>query len=333
VAPVYLLGGERVFVTASIGISLYPEQAENMEILIRNADIAMYQAKEQGKNGYCIYHPSSSDHISTRFRLENDLHEALASNQLSLHYQPLYSADNLELSGFEALLRWNHPVMGYISPGEFIPYMESTELIFPIGEWVLEKAIQQLVEWKRIKPDLYVSINLSGSQLKCETSIKRILSALDESPLNQGDVELELTESSLLETSDTIRNRMQRLLEAGFQLALDDFGTGYSSLSYLHNFPLTRIKIDRAFAKTLTLNPDSHAMVRSIVAIGEALNLSITAEGIETEEQLKIISRLGVDHLQGFYLGKPMPEENALAVIMQHAKMRCFDKRMVKKQA
>jgi diguanylate cyclase (GGDEF)-like protein len=331
IAPVYLLEGERVFVTASIGISLYPEQADNLEMLIRNADIAMYQAKEQGKNGYCIYHPSSSDHINTRFRLENDLHEALASNQFSLHYQPLFNADNLGLSGFEALLRWRHPDLGYISPGNFIPYMESTELIFTVGEWVLEKAIQQLVEWKRLKPDLYVSINLSGRQLKSKASIDRLMSIFKESPLNQGDIELELTESSLLETSETIRYRMQQLLEAGFLLALDDFGTGYSSLSYLHNFPFTRIKIDRAFANTISPNPDSHAMIRAIVAIGDALNLSITAEGIENKQQLKIFSELGIDNFQGFYLGKPMPENDALTVIEQHAKIRTSDERSVLK--
>jgi diguanylate cyclase (GGDEF)-like protein len=327
VAPVYLLENERVFVTASIGISLYPEQADNLEMLIRNADIAMYQAKDQGKNGYCTYHPSSSDRINTRFRLENDLHEALTSNQFSLHYQPLFSADKLELSGFEALLRWNHPELGYISPVEFIPYMESTEMIFPVGEWVLQKAIQQLFEWKRIKHSLYISINLSGEQLKSKPSIDRLISIFNESPLNQGDIELELTESSLLETSDTIRYRMQQLLDAGFLLALDDFGTGYSSLSYLHNFPLTRIKIDQAFAKTLSLNPDSQAMIRTIVAIGEALNLNVTAEGIETDQQMKIFSNLGVDNLQGFFLGKPMPADECLTVIKQHSKITPFNDR------
>jgi diguanylate cyclase (GGDEF)-like protein len=329
VAPVYQLDGVRVFVTASIGICLYPEQAENLEMLIRNADIAMYQAKEQGKNGYCLYHPSSSDRINTRFRLENDLHEALASNQFSLHYQPLFRADNLALSGFEALLRWYHPDLGHISPGNFIPYMESTELIFPVGEWVLQQAIQQLVEWKKIKPDLYVSINLSGEQLKSKSSSHRIISIFNKSPLNRGDIELEITESSLLETSDTISYRMQQLLESGFLLALDDFGTGYSSLSYLHNFPLTRIKIDRAFIKTLSSSPDSQAMIRSIVAIGEALNLDVTAEGIETEQQLKILSNLGVDNLQGFYLGTPMPARDALEIIKQHTKIRSFNKQSV----
>jgi EAL domain-containing protein (putative c-di-GMP-specific phosphodiesterase class I) len=234
----------------------------------------------------------------------------------------LFNADNLGLSGFEALLRWYHPDLGYISPQDFIPYLESTELILPVGEWVLEKAIQQLVEWKRIKPDLYVSINLSGEQLKSKASIERMIFISNESPLDQGDIELELTESSLLETSDTIRYRMQQLLKAGFLLALDDFGTGYSSLSYLHNFPLTRIKIDRAFAKALSLHPDSQAMIRTIVAIGEALNLDVTAEGIETEQQLKIFSKLGVDDLQGFYLGTPMHEDEALAVIKQHTQKK-----------
>ncbi|GGY00664.1 hypothetical protein GCM10007160_30480 [Litchfieldella qijiaojingensis] len=316
-APAYRLQDKQVFVTASIGACLCPEQATDKDMLVKNADIAMYQAKDKGKNGYCVYHPGAAAYLDTRFMIENDLHEALTSNQLQLHYQPQFTTSGRTLVGFEALLRWHHPKLGWISPAEFIPVAEDTELIIPIGEWVLEQASRQLVEWKQVKSDLKISVNLSGQQLKNEAAINRMIAILHASPLARGDIELELTESSLPETTESIRIRMQLLLEAGFLLALDDFGTGHSSLFYLHNFPFTRIKIYRGFIERIKSRSDSQALIRTMVAIAAALDLGITAQGVESEEQLGILSAIGCDLVQGLYLGEPMSADEAQALFEQ----------------
>ncbi|MCE8033654.1 MULTISPECIES: EAL domain-containing protein [Halomonadaceae] len=316
-APAYQLQGKRVFVTGSIGASLCPEHAADKELLVKYADIAMYQAKEKGKNGYSIYRPESATYLDNLFRIENDLHEALVSNQLQLHYQPRYTTADRKLVGFEALLRWDHPELGQIAPAQFIPVAENTELILPIGEWILQQASQRLAEWKRIAPGLKLSLNLSGQQLKHDEAIEGLVSILRASTLSRGDIELELTESSLLEITEVIRVRMQRLLESGFLLALDGFSAGYSSLSYLHSFPFTRIKIARSFIEQLSPDPGSQALVSAMVAIGETLGLDITAQGVEYAEQLDILATIGCSQAQGLYLGEPMSADATRELIEQ----------------
>lgn len=321
-APAYRLRDQQVFVTGSIGACLCPEHAQDKELLIKYADIAMYQAKEQGKNGYCIYHPGSAAYLDNLFRIENDLHEALTSNQLRLHYQPRFTAAERKLAGFETLLRWEHPELGRIAPTQFIPLAENTELIVPIGEWVLEQAIRQLVEWKRIDPGLKISVNLSGQQLRQDAAVDGLISKLNASALGPGDVALELTEYALAESTEVIHARMRRLREAGFLLALDDFGAGHSSLAYLHSFPFDQIKIDRTFVERLGPERDSQILLKAVVTLGKALNAEVAAQGVQHEEQVEILTALGCDHLQGRYLGEPMPADAAQALIEQ-ASMAC----------
>ncbi len=321
-APAYRLRDQQVFVTGSIGACLCPEHAQDKELLIKYADIAMYQAKEQGKNGYCIYHPGSAAYLDNLFRIENDLHEALTSNQLRLHYQPRFTAAERKLAGFETLLRWEHPELGRIAPTQFIPLAENTELIVPIGEWVLEQAIRQLVEWKRIDPGLKISVNLSGQQLRQDAAVDGLISKLNASALGPGDVALELTEYALAESTEVIHARMRRLREAGFLLALDDFGAGHSSLAYLHSFPFDQIKIDRTFVERLGPERDSQILLKAVVTLGKALNAEVAAQGVQHEEQVEILTALGCDHLQGRYLGEPMPADAAQELIEQ-ASMAC----------
>ncbi|MGR2739219.1 putative bifunctional diguanylate cyclase/phosphodiesterase [Billgrantia sp. Q4P2] len=316
-APAYRLRDQQVFVTGSIGACLCPEHAQDKELLIKYADIAMYQAKEQGKNGYCIYQPGSAAYLDNLFRIESDLHEALTSNQLHLHYQPRFTAADRKLAGFETLLRWEHPELGQIAPTQFIPLAENTELIVPIGEWVLEQAIRQLVEWKRIDPGLKISVNLTGQQLRQDAAVDGLISKLHASTLGPGDVALELTESALAESTEVIHARIRRLREAGFLLALDDFGAGHSSLSYLHSFPFDQIKIDRTFVERLGPERDSQILLKAVVTLSKALNAEVAAQGVQHEEQVEILTTLGCDHLQGRYLGEPMPTDTAQVLIGQ----------------
>lgn len=306
-APCYLLDGHKVFVTASIGVSLCPEQAQDNSALIKYADIAMYQAKAKGKNCFCVYDAASEQHINEHFRIENDLRNALSANQLQLYYQPIFSANEHTLVGFEALLRWQHPDLGWIQPDVFIPIAESIELMVPIGKWVLEQAAQQLLKWRKLNADLCISINVSAQQLVSDQTVQELIATLHKYGLSQGAIELELTDSCLLEKSDNIRQRIQHLLDAGFQLAVDDFGTGYSSLSNLHYFPFTRIKIDCSFVKRINECIESQALVRAIVAIGSTLNIAVTADGIENLGQIDMLENLGCKYLQGYALGQPLP--------------------------
>lgn len=321
-APAYRLRDQQVYVTGSIGACLSPEHATDKELLIKYADIALYQAKEQGKNGYCIYQPGSAAYLDNLFRIESDLRAALASNQLRLHYQPRFTAAERKLVGFEALLRWHHPELGWVAPAQFIPIAENTDLIVPIGEWVLEQAMRQLVEWKRLDPGLQISVNLSGHQLRQEAAIDGLISKLNAAALDPGDVALELTECALAESTEVIHTRMRHLREAGFLLALDDFGAGHSSLSYLHSFPFDHIKIDRTFVEKLGPERDSQILLKAMVTLGQALNAEVAAQGVRNEEQVEVLAALGCHCVQGPYLGEPMLADTA-QILIEQAIMAC----------
>ncbi|MDH2435657.1 EAL domain-containing protein [Pokkaliibacter sp. MBI-7] len=327
-SPSFNVANTKVFVTASIGACLYPEQAKDKHSLVRYADMAMYQAKEQGKNAYCLYLPGSVDDMDIKFRLEHDLHDAIQQRQLVLEYQPLYGSQSHELFGFEALLRWHHPELGAIAPSEFIGIAEDCGLIIPIGEWVLTEVCTQLTEWQRIKPDLRVSINLSGYQLRNEPAMASLCAILERFALPEGSIELELTEGSLLETTEVMRTRLQQLLRVGFLLAIDDFGTGYSSLSYLHCFPFNRIKVDRSFVSRLNNGRESLALIKAVVAIGEALNMEVIAEGVEDEMQAKLLRDIGCDQMQGYFFSRPVPAMQATQILV--ARNRSADRERVR---
>jgi diguanylate cyclase len=311
-------------VTASIGACLYPEEADDRDSLMRHADTAMYRAKERGKNRYCLYRAGGIEPPSRHQQLEQALEGALARGELHLVYQPqvMLPPPGAEpgatpaVLGFEALLRWQHPALGAVGPCEFIPLAEASGAIEPIGEWVLREACERLKQWRLVHPALQMSVNLSARQLAGEETIERLARVLADSGLAPGAMELELTESLMVDRSERMIGRLSRLRSAGFGLAIDDFGTGYSSLAYLDSFPITTLKIDRAFVRKLG-TPAAHgdAIARAIVAIGAALGADVIAEGIETPAQAQALRALGCRRGQGYLYAAPLSENDALALL------------------
>jgi diguanylate cyclase (GGDEF)-like protein len=316
-------------VSASIGACVYPDAAEDGDSLMRHADSAMYRAKVHGKNRYCIHSADGDEARSRPQRVERALEVALARGELRLVYQPQVAlhadqaADGEDdgtgaargpqqgLSGFEALLRWHHDTLGAIGPGEFIPMAEASGAIEAIGEWALREACTMLLAWRDVNPHLKMSVNVSARQLVSDVAIDRLVAILDASELPAGAIELELTESLLVDRSETMLGRLHRLRDAGFRLAIDDFGTGYSSLAYLDNFPITTLKIDGAFTRKLGVDAQGDAIARAIVAIGVALEVDVIAEGIETPEHAASLRALGCLRGQGRLYGAPLEVADA----------------------
>jgi EAL domain-containing protein (putative c-di-GMP-specific phosphodiesterase class I) len=314
-AAPYRLRDRGAQVSASIGACLFPDDADDRDSLMRHADSAMYRAKERGKNRYHLYHAGGAEPPSRHQLLEQALEGALARGELHLLYQPQVllpaSGGQPEVIGFEALLRWRHPTLGPIGPAEFVPLAESCGAILPIGEWVLREACRQLVAWRADHPGLQVSVNLSARQLASGEAIDDLTRVLEASGLPAGAVELELTESLLVDRSETMLGRLGQLRAAGFGLAIDDFGTGYSSLAYLDSFPITTLKIDRAFVRNLSGAGHGDAIARAIIAIGAAIGADVIAEGIETTGQAHALRALGCLRGQGYLYAPPLAESAA----------------------
>ena len=317
-APAYSLGDRWAFVTGSIGVCLCPGHALDKELLVKYADIAMYQAKEQGKNGYCVYHPGSEVHLDDLVRIEQDIHDALASNQLRLHYEPWFTASERTLTGFETQLYWEHPRLGAINPAQFLPVANQTGLIVPIGEWVMEQAMQQLAKWKRVDPKLKISIPLFDQTLHEDASVERFIAARDDASLAPGDVELVLSEhDALAESSGALHARVRRLRDAGFPLTLDGFGAGLSSLPYLQRVSFDHIKIDGSLVKHLDQAQCSQTLLQAMMSFGSVLQVTMIAGSIQNEEQARILVSLGYVRLQGPYLCEPLSANTAQALIEQ----------------
>ncbi|HEV8689085.1 MAG TPA: EAL domain-containing protein [Ideonella sp.] len=323
-AAAYRLGDRNAPpVSASIGACLYPDEADDRDSLMRHADSAMYRAKERGKNRYWLYRAGGSEPPSRHHLLEEALEGALARSELHLVYQPQVLLPTIGTApgatptviGFEALLRWRHATLGAIGPAEFIPLAETSGAIEPIGEWVLREACARLVQWRAVHPGLQMSVNLSARQLDSGEAIERLVQVLAASGLPAGAVELELTESLLVDRSELMLGRLGRLRAAGFGLAIDDFGTGYSSLAYLDSFPITTLKIDRAFVRSLSGAAHGDAIARAIVAIGSALGADVIAEGIETVAQAQALRALGCQRGQGYLFAAPLAESGALELL------------------
>ncbi|WP_374674492.1 putative bifunctional diguanylate cyclase/phosphodiesterase [Ideonella sp.] len=329
-AAPYRLGQRQApAISASIGACVYPDGARDRDALMRRADGAMYRAKERGKNRYWLHHEGGLEPPSRRQLVEESLDGALDRGELRLVFQPQFlmgepaagaapaPAPAPAVFGFEALLRWTHPVVGAVSPAEFIPLAETTGAIERIGEWVLREACAHLVRWRRRHPHLQMSVNLSARQLASDESIVRLAEVLAHSGLPAGAVELELTESLLVDRSELMLGRLGRLRTAGFGLAIDDFGTGYSSLAYLDSFPITTLKIDRAFVNKLGESGATHgdAIARAIVAIGAALRADVIAEGIETPAQAQALLGMGCRRGQGYLFARPLDEPEAMALL------------------
>jgi diguanylate cyclase (GGDEF)-like protein len=308
--PPFTIEGRELFVTASIGITLFPEDGGDAEGLLRNADTALHQAKAQGRNTYQFFAAEMNTRTLARLSLETDLRRALERQEFLLHYQPQVDARSGELLGMEALVRWQHPERGLVPPLDFIPLAEETGLILPLGEWVLRTACTQNRAWQEQGlPPLRVSVNLSGRQLKQADLAGTVGRVLAETKLAPACLELELTESILMESVEATLDILDVIRAMGISLAMDDFGTGFSSLSYLKRFPIDRLKIDYSFVRDLTRNPSDAALVRTIIAMGHNLGLKVIAEGVETEEQLVFLREHGCNEVQGYYFSRPVPAE------------------------
>lgn len=297
------LENQSIHVGVSVGIAIAPDHGLDADELMKCADLALYQAKAKGRGAYQLFEPEMEEEARSRHALEHDLRGALEANQFHLVFQPQVRLDTTELTGFEALLRWKHPSRGFVSPAEFIPIAEENGLIIPIGEWVLRTACATAASW----PDVTVAVNLSPVQFRSRGLVAMVTSALAEAGLPPQRLELEVTETALLDDSEATIEILHQLRALGVRVSLDDFGVGYSSLSYLRKFPFDRIKIDRSFVGTLGESPESVAIVRTIASLGSVLGVETTAEGVETVEQLEFVRECGCTAVQGYYFGKPCP--------------------------
>jgi diguanylate cyclase (GGDEF)-like protein len=313
--PMRLLEHE-VVVTASVGISLYPGDGEDVETLLKNADTAMYSAKEQGRNQYQFYEPSMQEDVMRRLVLESEMRQGLEAGQFVVFYQPIFEVRTQSITGVEALLRWHHPTRGMVSPAEFIPIAEESGLIVQLTRFVLERSCDQAARWQREHDaPLTVAVNLSGRAVDLADVREMVLHALHESGLAATQLEVELTESVLMEQSGNANVLVVALKALGVRVSIDDFGTGYSSLAYIRTFAIDTLKIDRSFVHGLPADANGAAIVRAIVAMARTLNLRVVAEGVETREEYDFLLAIGCDGLQGFLLGRPVPAtEIALAL-------------------
>ncbi|QXM05515.1 putative bifunctional diguanylate cyclase/phosphodiesterase [Crassaminicella indica] len=303
----FLLKGHEIYVTASIGITIYPSDGDSMEGLMQNAEVAMYRAKEKGKNNYQLYTPQMNESAYEQLLMENDLYKALEKKEFILYYQPQVKTTTGEIIGAEALIRWKHPKLGLISPAKFIPLAEETGFIVPLGEWVLRKACEQNILWqKKGLKNIRVSVNLSPLQFKQKNLIEKITKIIKETGIRPEDLELEITESSaMLDPNFTIKT-LKTFNQMGIKIAIDDFGTGYSSLAYFRSFPIHKIKIDQLFIRDLNKDESNKAIVLAIMGIANSLGLKAIAEGVETKEQLNWLKKYGCDEIQGYLFSPPV---------------------------
>lgn len=318
-----LVEGNSLTVSVSIGISLYPNDANNFDDLMRTADTAMYRAKDSGRNGYLFFTQEMNQAVQARLTLTNDLRAAISRNELMIHYQPQLSIAGGALIGYEALLRWNHPARGAISPAQFIPLAEESGLIESIGNWVMKEACSQIQRWIEAgSPVLSIAINCSVRQLQsAESLLQGVRVALDVSGLDPQLIELEITESVLAKHPEQILAVLEKIRALGVRISIDDFGTGYSSLSYLKKMPIDKLKIDRSFVSDIHENEHDRAIAETIIALGHTLNLKIVAEGIENKQQLDALASMSCDQGQGFYWKRPMCAVDCLAWMTSHALM------------
>ncbi|MFN9585796.1 MAG: putative bifunctional diguanylate cyclase/phosphodiesterase, partial [Pseudomonadaceae bacterium] len=310
----FVLEGREFFVTASIGIALAPQDGSELSQLMKNADTAMYHAKEHGKNNFQFYQADMNASALERLELESDLRHAQEQSQFVLHYQPQFSGDGNRLTGVEALLRWSHPTRGLVPPDEFIPVLEELGLVVQVGEWVLEEACRQLKAWHEEKIRIpKISVNLSARQFAEGDLSARIAAILDRTGLAPACLELELTESILMRDVASAMQTLGNLKRLGLCIAVDDFGTGYSSLNYLKQFPIDVLKIDRSFVDGLPDGEQDAQIARAIIAMAHSLNMMVIAEGVESQAQLDFLREHDCDEVQGFLLGRPMPARQLTA--------------------
>jgi diguanylate cyclase (GGDEF)-like protein len=312
----YNLDGHEVSITTSIGISMFPADGEQPDLLLRYADSAMYHAKDTGRNNYQFYKESLNAAVSERFNIEKDLRKALERDEFLLYYQPQLNLATRKIVGAEALIRWIHPQKGMIPPDKFIPIAEESGIIIDINKWVIHTACKQNKKWEKLGfPPVRIAVNLSGYQLATQDIIETIKDALQSYNLDPSNLEVEITENILMQEEAESVNILNQMKDLKLRIALDDFGTGYSSLSYLTSFPVDVIKIDRSFVMGCTEQKNNLIIIRAIIAMGHSLGMKIVAEGIETEEQLKLMTEYGVDEAQGYYFKPPVSPEDFVKLL------------------
>lgn len=317
--PFHLEGCD-LYMTASVGIAIYPFDDENIDEIIKHADSAMYHAKQMGRNNFQFYGEHLNAQAHERLVLETALRQALEHNEFVLHYQAKQDLQNNQITGAEALVRWQHPQRGLIPPLEFIPLLEENGLIVPVGEWVIRAACTQAVRWQAMGfPSMVVAVNLSPRQFRQKDFVGRVKKILDETGLAPHYLELEITEGLLMDNSEINFAILSDLKNLGVSIAIDDFGTGYSSLSYLKRFPINVLKIDRAFVNDISANPDDAAIVNAVIALGKSMHMSIVAEGVETQVQLNYLREMGCHVAQGFLISKPLAVEAFETWLRQHS--------------
>jgi len=297
-----------LLLTPSIGISVFPVHGDTPQTLITRADAAMYSAKQAGRNTYRVFESEMSTFFPERLLLENDLRRAIVRGEFELHYQPKVDVRNGSIVGMEALLRWRHATRGLVGPAEFIPIAEDSGAIVEIGEWVIQEACRQNAKWQRAgAPPLRVAVNVSGVQFRQPDLLDTIAQALASSGLDPEYLEIEITESVIMQDPSHMIVVLERLSTMGVHVSIDDFGTGYSSLSYLKRFPLDKLKIDRSFIRDVSSDTEDAAITRAIIGLAHNLRLKVIAEGVETSEQLEFLRALGCDEYQGYFKSKPLP--------------------------
>jgi len=315
--PFYIHGKE-LHIGASIGIAIYPDDGDSMELLLKNSDIAMYHAKESGRGNYQYFLAKMNEQAAEKQALSSDLRHAVARNELFLVYQPVVEMISGSITGMEVLLRWQHPVLGMVSPLKFIPLAEESGLILPIGEWVLRSACRQIQEWRTLGYEVpRLAINLSAKQFRQITLSDTIASILQETGVESRYLGLEITESMLVQNIDEVVNTLLKLSNMGLEISIDDFGTGYSSLSYLKRFPINKLKIDKSFVDDIATHPDDAAIVKAIIAMAHGLQMKVVTEGVETQAQHDFLRQHGCEQYQGYLFSKPLPAAEIAAKLVR----------------
>ena len=314
----FSISDHELFVTTSIGISVYPGDGSDPETLVRNADTAMYRAKDQGRDNYQLYAPAMNARALERLALENMLRKALSHRELVLYYQPVADMRTKSIVGVEALIRWQHPERGLVSPAHFISVAETSGLIIPIGDWVLRTACRQTKLWqKRIDPDLTIAVNLSARQFQQPNLVEEVAEVLEETGLDAECLELEITESNAMQNAENTIYTLRELKALGVRIAMDDFGTGYSSLSYLKRFPIDTLKLDQSFVREITTVASDAAIATAVIAMAHSLDLKVIGEGVETEEQFAFLHKQKCDYIQGYLFSPPQSAESLESYLLE----------------
>jgi diguanylate cyclase (GGDEF)-like protein/PAS domain S-box-containing protein len=312
----FFIEKRELFLSASIGICIFPNDGKSVAELLKNSDMAMYHAKDAGRNGLQFFDEKMNEKAVELLEMENDLRYAIEREELELYYQPQYASKDCKMQGVEALLRWHHGSKGLISPGYFIPIIEETGLIIPIGEWVLRKACSDMAKWQSQGIEINrIAVNVSARQFKQAHFISLVEEVISDTGIDPNQLELELTESILIDDLEYTLEVLSKLRAMGVRMAIDDFGTGYSSLNYLKQFPVDTLKIDQSFIRNLPDNSDDAQITRTIIAMAHNLGLGVIAEGVETQDQLEFIQQTKCEEVQGFYFSKPIPEKELVEYI------------------